>query len=79
MTGAAPVVVAHLLGRWDGPVTFSVGIATHRAGDAPSLARADAAVCEAMARGRATVVLAGDDPVPAQRRDGLATARARPG
>ncbi len=62
MTGAAQVVVQRLLDRWAGPVTFSVGIATHRAGDAPSttLARADAAVYEAKARGRDTVVLAED-------------------
>ncbi|MCU1693596.1 MAG: diguanylate cyclase [Frankiales bacterium] len=65
MTGAAQVVVQRLLEKWDGPVTFSVGIATHRQGDAPSttLARADAAVYEAKARGRDTVVLAGAESV----------------
>ncbi len=61
MTAAAQVVVQRLMDRWDGPVTFSVGIATHRQGDAPSttLARADAAVYEAKANGRDQVVLAG--------------------
>ncbi|MCW2778482.1 MAG: vdcA, partial [Frankiales bacterium] len=65
MTAAAQVVVQRLLRRWDGPVTFSVGIATHRQGDAPSttLARADAAVYEAKALGRDTVVTADAEPV----------------
>jgi diguanylate cyclase (GGDEF)-like protein len=60
MTAAAEVVVSRLRERWDGPVTFSVGIAVHRAGDAPSttLARADAAVYEAKAQGRNTLVVA---------------------
>ena len=60
MTPAAQVVVQRLRERWDGPVTFSAGIATHRQGDAPSttLARADAAVYEAKARGRSAVVVA---------------------
>jgi diguanylate cyclase (GGDEF)-like protein len=62
MTAAAQTVVQRLLERWTGPVTFSVGIATHRPGDAPAttLARADDAVYQAKARGRATVVLAGE-------------------
>ncbi len=60
MTEAARVVVERLGSRWEGPVTFSVGIATHRAGDTPAatLARADGAVYEAKARGRNTVVVA---------------------
>jgi diguanylate cyclase (GGDEF)-like protein len=60
MSAAAQVVVDGLRSRWDGPVTFSVGIAVHRAGDAPSttLARADAAVYEAKAAGRNTLVFA---------------------
>lgn len=60
MGPAAHVVVERLRSRWTGPVTFSVGIAVHRAGDAPSttLARADAAVYEAKANGRDTLVVA---------------------
>ncbi|MCW2667081.1 MAG: diguanylate cyclase [Frankiales bacterium] len=60
MTHAARVVVDRLRARWTGPVTFSVGIATHQAGDPPSvtLARADDAVYEAKARGRNTLVVA---------------------
>lgn len=60
MGQAAQVVVERLRTAWDGPVTFSVGIAVHRAGDAPSttLARADAAVYEAKAAGRNTLVFA---------------------
>jgi diguanylate cyclase (GGDEF)-like protein len=60
MSQAAQVVVDRLRARWNGPVTFSVGIAVHRQGDAPSttLARADAAVYEAKAAGRNTLVVA---------------------
>ncbi len=60
MGPAAAVVVARLREAWAGPVTFSVGIAVHRAGDAPSttLARADAALYEAKAAGRNTLVVA---------------------
>jgi diguanylate cyclase (GGDEF)-like protein len=60
MGPAAQVVVGRLLAKWQGPVTFSVGIAVHRGGDAPSttLARADAAVYEAKAAGRNTLVVA---------------------
>ncbi len=60
MGPAAEVVVARLRAAWAGPVTFSVGIAVHRPGDAPSttLARADAAVYEAKAAGRNTLVVA---------------------
>lgn len=60
MTAAAQVAVQRLRDRWQGPVTFSAGIAVHRAGEAPSttLARADAAVYQAKARGRDTVVVA---------------------
>lgn len=60
MSAAAEVVVNRLRARWQGPVTFSVGIAVHRVGDAPSttLARADAAVYEAKAAGRNTLVFA---------------------
>ena len=60
MSGAAEVVVHRLKANWAGPVTFSVGIAIHRLGDAPSttLARADAAVYEAKANGRDTLVFA---------------------
>jgi diguanylate cyclase (GGDEF)-like protein len=60
MSEAAEVVVHRLREKWDGPVTFSVGIAVHRLGDAPSttLARADAAVYEAKANGRNTLVVA---------------------
>ena len=60
MAPAAQVVVERLRGLWDGPVTFSVGIAVHRAGDAPSttLARADEALYEAKANGRNTLVVA---------------------
>jgi diguanylate cyclase (GGDEF)-like protein len=60
MSQAAQVVVDRLRARWAGPVTFSVGIAVHRQGDAPSttLARADAAVYEAKAAGRNTLVFA---------------------
>jgi diguanylate cyclase (GGDEF)-like protein len=61
MSAAAQVVVSRLRSRWDGPCTFSVGIATHRIGDNPSttLARADEAVYAAKANGRNTLVLAG--------------------
>lgn len=61
MTEAALVVVDRLRARWEGPVTFSVGVAAHRAGEAPAttLARADQAVYAAKARGRNTVVVAG--------------------
>ncbi|MGZ6793670.1 MAG: GGDEF domain-containing protein, partial [Mycobacteriales bacterium] len=60
MAQAAQAVVDRLREAWDGPVTFSVGIAVHRTGDAPSttLARADAAVYEAKASGRNTLVFA---------------------
>lgn len=60
MGPAAQVVVNRLRNLWDGPVTFSVGIAVHRAGDAPSttLARADAALYAAKANGRNTLVVA---------------------
>ncbi len=60
MGPAAEVIVARLRACWDGPVTFSVGIAVHRIGDAPSttLARADAAVYEAKAAGRNTLIVA---------------------
>ncbi len=60
MGEAAEVVVQRLRAKWDGPVTVSVGIAVHRLGDAPSttLARADAAVYEAKANGRNTLVVA---------------------
>jgi diguanylate cyclase (GGDEF)-like protein len=60
MSQAAQVVVDRLRARWDGPVTFSVGIAIHRQGDAPSttLARADAAVYAAKAAGRNTLIFA---------------------
>ena len=60
MGPAAQVIVSRLRDLWDGPVTFSVGVAVHRAGDAPSttLARADAAVYEAKAAGRNTLVVA---------------------
>jgi diguanylate cyclase (GGDEF)-like protein len=60
MRSAAQHVVDRLRQSWDGPVTFSVGIAVHRSGDAPSttLARADAAVYEAKANGRNTDVVA---------------------
>ncbi|MBC7680190.1 MAG: GGDEF domain-containing protein [Pseudorhodobacter sp.] len=60
MGPAAHVVVERLRARWTGPVTFSVGIAVHRVGDVPSttLARADAAVYEAKANGRNTLVVA---------------------
>ena len=60
MGPAAEVIVSRLREKWQGPVTFSVGIAVHRAGDAPSttLARADAAVYEAKANGRNTLVVA---------------------
>ena len=60
MGPAAAVVVDRLRAAWDGPVTFSVGIAVHRTGDAASLtlARADAAVYQAKAAGRNTLVVA---------------------
>ncbi|MCW2599199.1 MAG: diguanylate cyclase [Frankiales bacterium] len=60
MTGPAETVVKRLRGLWKGPVTFSVGIAVHRQGDAPSttLARADGAVYAAKAAGRNTLVIA---------------------
>ncbi|MDP3713020.1 MAG: sensor domain-containing diguanylate cyclase [Mycobacteriales bacterium] len=60
MSAAAQVVVQRLRAAWQGPCTFSVGIATHRLGDAPSttLARADQAVYTAKANGRNTLVLA---------------------
>jgi len=60
MSGAAEALVNRLRARWHGPVTFSVGIAVHRTGDSPSttLARADAAVYEAKAAGRNTLVFA---------------------
>lgn len=60
MGSAAAVVVNRLRQRWTGPVTFSVGIAVHRAGDAPSttLARADEALYGAKAAGRNTLVVA---------------------
>ncbi|MGB8651606.1 MAG: sensor domain-containing diguanylate cyclase [Mycobacteriales bacterium] len=60
MSEAATVVIDRLRERWDGPVTFSVGIAVHRAGDPTSttLARADAALYAAKAGGRNTLVFA---------------------
>ncbi len=60
MGASAQLVVERLWQAWQGPVTFSAGIAVHRAGDAPSttLARADAAVYEAKAAGRNTLVVA---------------------
>lgn len=60
MGPAADNLVSRLRSLWKGPVTFSVGIAIHRAGDSPAttLARADAAVYEAKAAGRNTQVVA---------------------
>ena len=60
MGPAAAVVIERLRAAWNGPVTFSVGIAVHRPGDAASLtlARADAAVYQAKAAGRNTLVVA---------------------
>lgn len=54
-------VVARIRERWDGPTTFSVGVAVHRAGDPPAttLARADEAVYAAKAAGRDRLVHAG--------------------
>ena len=60
MDTAANVVISRLRSLWDGPVTFSVGIAVRRLGDSPSttLARADEAVYAAKAAGRNTQVVA---------------------
>ncbi len=60
LTAIAEATVARIRENWAGPVTFSVGIAVHRVGDAPSttLARADAAVYEAKAAGRNTLIVA---------------------
>ncbi|MEO6204730.1 MAG: sensor domain-containing diguanylate cyclase [Mycobacteriales bacterium] len=60
LTAIAEATVARIRDCWAGPVTFSVGIAIHRTGDAPSttLARADAAVYEAKAAGRNTLIVA---------------------